>query len=90
MDGMLDSNSIQPWMAVQTVIHRWPAVIPVFIRSRMHCVGCQMAAFNTLEESVRVHGLALDPFLKDLQLAVHQSDPGRHARCEPGARIFLE
>jgi hybrid cluster-associated redox disulfide protein len=86
----MNSNAIHPWMLVQTVFDRWPEAIPVFIQHRLHCVGCQMAAFNTLEEAVQVHGLSLEPFLVDLQCAIHLSDLGGQASFGPGARKKLE
>lgn len=90
MDQEKNTNSIQSWMVVQTVIDRYPAVIPVFIQHRLHCVGCQMAAFNTLAEAVQVHGVALEPFLADLQRTIQPPATGGPTPAGQGPRKFLE
>ena len=51
---------------VADIVGRWPQTIPVFIRHRMACVGCSLAAFGTLEEATRVYGLDLADFVNEL------------------------
>lgn len=90
MDPENETNPIQAWMLVQSVLDRWPAAIPVFIQHRLHCVGCQMASFNTLAEAVQVHGVPLEPFLADLQHAIQPPATGGPNPAGPGSRKFLE
>lgn len=59
-------QSITGKATVAHVLHRWPQTIPVFMRHRMACVGCSLAAFGTLEEATRVYGLDLADFVNEL------------------------
>ncbi|BBF91580.1 DUF1858 domain-containing protein [Blastochloris tepida] len=69
--------AVQPWHAVADVMGRAPATIRVFLDHRMHCVGCPIARFHSVEEACREHGLALPPVLAalDAAVAVHQDAP---------------
>ncbi len=42
---------------LQTVMERWPAVCQELVDRGMACVGCPMAAFETVEVVERVYGL---------------------------------
>jgi hybrid cluster-associated redox disulfide protein len=44
-------------MTVDEVMRRWPSTIRVFLRHGMLCVGCPIAAFHTISEAAREHGL---------------------------------
>lgn len=60
---------VQPSQLVDEVMRRWPATIRVFLRHRMHCVGCPIACFHTVEEACREHGLETRIVLADLEKA---------------------
>lgn len=51
------------------------ATIPVFIRHRLRCPGCPAAAFHTVAEACRAHGLAQGPVLADLAAAIGLRPP---------------
>src|SRR5688500_13337358 len=46
---------------------RWSSTFETFLRHKMHCVGCPVAPFHTVEEACREHGIELGPFLAALQ-----------------------
>ncbi|SBW11759.1 conserved hypothetical protein [uncultured Alphaproteobacteria bacterium] len=52
--------------AVDALMSADAAAIPVFIRHRLHCPGCPAAAFHTLADACRAHGVAAGPVLADL------------------------
>jgi hybrid cluster-associated redox disulfide protein len=58
---------------VDDVMRRWPSTIHVFIEFRMHCVGCPIATFHSVEEACREHGIDLATFLRSLHRAVQAS-----------------
>ena len=58
---------IEPDMLVDGVMRRWPTTIRIFIEHRMHCVGCPIACFHTIEDAAREHGLSRDALLADLR-----------------------
>ena len=57
-------------MAVADVLAQWPGTASVFMRRRMACVGCTMAAFDTLAAVSEVYGFGLEGFIAELQDAV--------------------
>lgn len=44
-------------MFVATIMSRWPATVAAFLELRMHCVGCPIAALQTLSDAAAEHGL---------------------------------
>jgi hybrid cluster-associated redox disulfide protein len=58
---------------VDELISRYPSTVPVFVRHRMVCVGCEVARFETLAEACEIYHKPLEPLLADLQEAVANS-----------------
>ena len=56
-------------LSVDRVMSTWPAAIPVFLRWRLHCIGCPAAHFHTVEDACDAHGADLQAFLADLHRA---------------------
>lgn len=54
-------------MTVSEVLERWPDTALVFNRYRTACVGCAMAAFDTIDDVARIYHLDLEQFLQALQ-----------------------
>ena len=63
-------RQITPHLMVADVLARWPEVIPVFIHHRMACVGCSMAAFETLGDALSIYGLETETFILQLEKAI--------------------
>ena len=49
-----------------------PGAAPVFFAIGMHCLGCEMASGETIEEACEVHGVDVDEFLDVLNNYVAQ------------------
>ena len=64
-----DRQLIDAALTVEEVIERWPAAARVFVTRRMHCVGCDVARFETLADACRVYGQPLDAVLAELRAA---------------------
>ena len=67
------SQPLDSQCSVATLLHQWPAAVPVFLQRRMACVGCSMAAFETLEDAARVYKIQPAQFLEELQQAIQNS-----------------
>jgi hybrid cluster-associated redox disulfide protein len=52
---------------VDDIMRRWPGTIRVFLDYRMHCVGCPIACFHTVDDACREHGVDNAQFLADLR-----------------------
>ncbi len=66
-------TAVTPDTNVDELITRFPRTVQIFIRHRMHCVGCEVARFESLEEACRIYRRPLDPLLADLRRAVAES-----------------
>lgn len=44
-------------MSVDTIMRRWPATIPIFLKHKMHCIGCPVGELHTLDDASRAHRL---------------------------------
>ncbi len=71
------SDGIDTQINLKTLFDTWPAVIPVFVRHRMICVGCTMSAFDTLGEAVANYHLEWPAFRSELCAAIQGG-------CQPG------
>ncbi len=58
---------LSPRSSVAELLARWPQVIPVFLRHHMSCVGCSMAAFETLEDAARIYGIRYEVFINEVE-----------------------
>jgi hybrid cluster-associated redox disulfide protein len=52
---------------VDEVMRRFPATIRVFLDFRMHCVGCPIGCFHTVDDACREHGVDGPLFLDALR-----------------------
>jgi hybrid cluster-associated redox disulfide protein len=69
------STQISPNIIVAHLLQDWPQATPVFLRNKMNCVGCSLAAFDTLGDALRIYGLPMEPFIAELRRAI-QEPPG--------------
>lgn len=67
--------SVAPDSVVDALMSADAAAIPVFIRHRLHCPGCPAAAFHTLADACRAHGVSPEPVLADLAAAIGLRPP---------------
>jgi len=60
-------------LTVDDVMRQWPSTIRVFLDFHMHCVGCPIASFHSVEEACREHGIDLLAFFRRLQTTARSS-----------------
>ena len=58
---------------VGETLRLYPETTAVFLRRRMHCPGCRMAAFMTVGEAAASYGMPVEDLLADLRLACGSS-----------------
>ena len=63
---------LQTESLVDDVMRTWPAIIPVFLRYRMKCVGCPIGLFHTIHDACREHNADAASLLSDLCAAAGQ------------------
>lgn len=52
---------------VEEVMRRFPATIAVFLRHRMHCIGCAIGPFHTVLDASREYDLPAATMLRELR-----------------------
>jgi hybrid cluster-associated redox disulfide protein len=60
-------------MQLGELVSRYPDVVQVMLKHGLHCVGCQMAAWETIEQGAKGHGMddkQLDRMLKEMNDAL--------------------
>jgi hybrid cluster-associated redox disulfide protein len=71
-------------LTVDEVMRRWPPTIRVFLDFSMHCVGCPIAPFHSVEEACREHGVDLAEFFGRLQAAAQSAKMPVQLEAERG------
>lgn len=71
------SDGISPATNLRVLFNLWPAVMPVFMRHKMSCLGCLMSSFDTLGDAAVNYQLEWTSFLVELQSAISEEQkPG--------------
>jgi len=45
-------------MTLGEIITEFPETVEVMLRNGLHCVGCHVAAYETLEQGAKAHGMS--------------------------------
>jgi len=56
-------------MTLGDVVSRYPEAAEVMLRYGLHCIGCHVAAFETIEQGALSHGMdkkQIDKMLKEM------------------------
>jgi len=51
-------EKISKEMPLGEVVKSFPPAVPVMLKYGLHCVGCHVAAFETIEQGARAHGMS--------------------------------
>ncbi len=57
-------------MTIEEVVSQYPETMMVFMKHGLHCVGCHVSAFESIEEGAMVHGINTDALVEDLNKVV--------------------
>ncbi len=53
-------------MLVGDVVKKHPDLVPIMLDYGMHCIGCHVATWETLEQAALSHGINADNLVKEL------------------------
>lgn len=59
-------------MTLAEVVSKYPATVPIMLRYGLHCIGCHVAQWETVEQGAAAHGLSKEKakaLLRDLNNA---------------------
>jgi hybrid cluster-associated redox disulfide protein len=57
-------------MTIEEVVTQYPETMLVFMRHGLHCVGCHVSAYESIEEGALAHGINVDALVADLNKVV--------------------
>lgn len=57
-------------LKIEEVVEQYPETMIVFMQHGLHCVGCHVSAFESIEEGAAVHGINVDALVADLNKVV--------------------
>lgn len=63
----VESDRIDTTTLVDDVMRRHPATIAVFLRLRLHCIGCPIGSFHSVADAAREHGIDAEVLLGELR-----------------------
>ena len=61
--------AITKGMPIGDVVKSHPETVPVFMQHGLHCIGCAVAAFESIGEGAAAHGIDVDALISDLNKA---------------------
>lgn len=61
-----NKNKITKEMTFQEILDKNPDAVMILLEKGMHCIGCGMAGFETLEQGAMVHGLNPDELVEEI------------------------
>ena len=62
-------------MKIEEVVSQYPETMMVFMRHGLHCVGCHVSAFESIEEWAMEHGINVDAMVADLNKVISSRKP---------------
>jgi hybrid cluster-associated redox disulfide protein len=65
---------ISPEDTVLDIMRNWPATVQVFIHHKMDCVGCSMAAFESLSDALVIYNLPEEAFVSELESVIQKQE----------------
>ena len=51
---------------IEDVVTKYPESVMVFMKHGLHCVGCHVSAFESIEEGAMAHEINVDALVADL------------------------
>lgn len=56
-------------MLMGDIVTRYPQSTEILTRYGFHCIGCMLSPYESLEAGAAVHGIPIEPLLKELNEA---------------------
>lgn len=66
--------------AIEEVVSNYPETMMVFMKHGLHCVGCHVSAFESIEQGAMVHGIDAGALVADLNKVISQSSNNNYAQ----------
>lgn len=69
----MNEKKITKDMTFGEVLKDYPQIAPIFLKYGMHCIGCHIAASETIEQGALAHGVDPNVLVDDLNKELSES-----------------
>jgi hybrid cluster-associated redox disulfide protein len=59
-------------MKFSEILEKYPNIAPIFLKNGLSCIGCPMAAQETIEQGAKAHGVSVDKLLEELNTELNK------------------
>jgi len=66
------TQKITPGMTLGEAIQQYPETAEVMFKHGLHCIGCHISAFETIEQGATAHGIDPKKLIQDMNKAVEK------------------
>lgn len=63
-------------LTVAEIMSKCPATIRLFLEWRLHCIGCPIAPFHTLNDAAREHDVSAEDLIAAMEAALAEDFKG--------------
>ncbi|MBW3013355.1 DUF1858 domain-containing protein [Candidatus Woesearchaeota archaeon] len=74
---MAEKNKITKDMLIGEVVREHPETAIIMMSHGLHCVGCHVAAFESIEDGCKGHGMddeQIDQMIKEMNEAIEEKE----------------
>ena len=57
-------KAVQKDMLIGDIVKKYPESVEIMLEHGMHCVGCHIASWETIEQGAIAHGINADKLVK--------------------------
>ncbi len=68
------SDSVTKEMSIGEIVAKYPETASTFMEWGLHCYGCAVARYETLEQGAAAHGISVDDFVVALNKVVEAKE----------------
>ncbi len=83
--GRVVCLAVKKSMTLGEVVSKHPESAEVMARYGLHCIGCHVASWETVEQGARTHGLdgkEIDKMVSEINKAVGPGKAGKRAKAK--------
>jgi len=73
-------------MKLGQVIGKHPETIEVFMKNGLHCVGCHVASYESVEDGALSHGIDVKKLIDELNNVISKGNSSSEKRLKKGGK----
>jgi hybrid cluster-associated redox disulfide protein len=77
MGTPMDERPLAPNDTIAELLATYPAAARVLVGQRMHCVGCEIAPFETIADACVIYGVAVHDLFAEIHRAMGAQEENR-------------